>query len=125
MNILGNIRSPTIKEASGIVIAIAALFSAMSVLGIGIITPWPARADVESLQTTITRQQKQIDAILAQSATQTCALYQLLRDQYQEDRDEAQEEYNKTRSAVALRARDEAAKKVEQMEAKLNAAPCV
>lgn len=124
MNIIGNLRSPTLKEAGGIVIGFAALFSAMSVLGIGIITPWPARADVETLQQTITKQQQQIDAMIAQSATQTCALYQLLRDQYQEDRDEAQEEYNKTRSAVALRARDEAAKKIQQMEAKLSAAPC-
>lgn len=125
MNIANNLKNPTVHGVSTTIIGAAAVYSALSVLGLGVITPWPAKADIDSVQQSIIRQQKQIDAILTQSQIQSCTMWAVLRDQYAKDLDEAKAEFAKTHSALAARARDAAETKVAQMNKNLSQAPCV
>jgi hypothetical protein len=134
-----SISATAVKEWSGAMLAIGAvLFAVLSWIGttfhVGFTLPWDGfEAKAEALTTkfdaqqqTIQKQQQQLDIIIQQSQQQGCDTWQLLRDRYKKDQDDAQAELNVTPTSVTLqRARDEAKAKVEKYDIKLHAAPCV
>ena len=64
---------------------LAVVIAAISAIGFSVSTPWPARADVESVQRQIQTQQLQI-------AQQQCLILRVLLHGYQDDLDRAEEE---------------------------------
>lgn len=68
---------------------LAVVIGVVSAIGFSVSTPWPARADVESIQQTIKEQQIQIKQ-------QQCLLLRVLLRGYQDDLDRAEDELSKT-----------------------------
>ena len=64
---------------------LAVVIAAVSAIGFSVSTPWPARADVESVQRQIQTQQLQI-------AQQQCLILRVLLHGYQDDLDRAEQE---------------------------------
>lgn len=69
-----------VKDWFGLLAVVIGLVSA---IGFSVSTPWPARADVESIQKQIQVQQQQIEQ-------QQCLILRLLLNGYQDDLDEAE-----------------------------------
>ena len=123
----------SMKDISGIIIAFAALYSALTVLGVGFITPWPARAEVQQLQDKITKLEQSIDQIKAdltkvviQNDMQNCTMYRLLRDNYRNDLESAERELRKDPSASpARKQKADAEENIATMDAKLHSPPCL
>ena len=64
---------------------LAIVIAAMGTIGLSVSTPWPARADVESIQQTVKEQQAQIKQ-------QQCLILRVLLRGYQDDLDRAEDE---------------------------------
>ncbi len=117
-----NISFATIKELAGAVALVGGLVAGA---GFYLIPPWAARADVEAIQKTIVTIQSQQQSQIDRGNEQNCTILQLLKDRYEKEQRDAQEELNKNPlSGTLQRARDEAATKVTQINAKLSAPPC-
>ena len=64
---------------------LAVAITLMGTIGLSVSTPWPARADVESIQETVAQQQIQIKQ-------QQCLILRVLLRGYQDDLDRAEDE---------------------------------
>lgn len=123
----------TMRDVSGIIIGFAAVYSALTVLGVGFITPWPARAEVKQLQEKINQLEVSIDtiksdlkAIVLQNDLQNCTMYRLLRDNYRKDLDDAERELKHDPNATpARKQKADAQENIDAMDAKLHLAPCL
>lgn len=94
---------------------LAIIIAAVSAVGFSVSTPWPARADVETIQNEVTDLKKQVKS-------ESCLVLKLLYKTYEDDKKQAEKDLIKNpESESAQKARDEAVDAMKDIKDQIRA----